>query len=170
MFDIDSGKLLIIGIVALVVIGPKELPGVMRQVGQAIGKLRRMAAEFQGQFMDAMREAELEELKKDVDKMSKAVDFDGLDPFGDVKTKVDEVRADVESALNAPVAPVETAELPVHPQTPEAGEATVAGAGIAPVADVAPVAPEPLPPPIPERLAEAASASEPQIAKTGGTA
>ena len=62
MFDIDSGKLLIIGIVALVVIGPKELPGVLRQVGNALGKVRRMAAEFQGQFMDAMRESELEEL------------------------------------------------------------------------------------------------------------
>jgi Tat protein translocase TatB subunit len=69
MFDIDSGKLLIIGIVALVVIGPKELPGVLRQVGNALGKVRRMAAEFQGQFMEAMRESELEELKKDVQKM-----------------------------------------------------------------------------------------------------
>ena len=64
MFDIDSGKLLIIGIVALVVIGPKELPGVLRQVGNALGKVRRMAAEFQGQFMEAMRESELEELKR----------------------------------------------------------------------------------------------------------
>ena len=47
-----------IGIVALIVIGPKELPRVMRQLGQAVAKMRRMAAEFRGQFMDAMREAD----------------------------------------------------------------------------------------------------------------
>ncbi len=51
MFDFDVGKLLIFGIVALAVIPPKDLPRVMRVVGQALGRMRRMAAEFQGQFM-----------------------------------------------------------------------------------------------------------------------
>ncbi len=112
MFDIDSGKLLIIGIVALVVIGPKELPGVLRQVGNALGKVRRMAAEFQGQFMEAMRESELEELKKDVQKMSESANFTNFDPLADVKTQLNEVGSQVESSLNAPVAAVETADLP----------------------------------------------------------
>jgi sec-independent protein translocase protein TatB len=112
MFDLDSGKLLIIGIVALVVIGPKELPGVMRQVGQAISKLRRMASEFQHQFMDAMRESEIDDLKKDVEKFSKIGDFDGLDPFNEVNAQLTSVRADVETALGAPVTPVASAELP----------------------------------------------------------
>ena len=112
MFDIDSGKLLIIGIVALVVIGPKELPGVLRQVGNALGKVRRMAAEFQGQFMEAMRESELEELKKDVQKMSESANFTNFDPLADVKTQLNEVGSQVESSLNAPVAPVETVDLP----------------------------------------------------------
>ena len=67
MFDFDVGKLLIFGIVALAVIPPKDLPRVMRTVGQALGRMRRMAAEFQGQFMDAMREAELESVKKELD-------------------------------------------------------------------------------------------------------
>ena len=112
MFDIDSGKLLIIGIVALVVIGPKELPGVLRQVGNALGKVRRMAAEFQGQFMEAMRESELEELKKDVQKMSESANFTNFDPLVDVKSQLNEVGAQVETSLNAPVAPVESADLP----------------------------------------------------------
>jgi sec-independent protein translocase protein TatB len=112
MFDIDSGKLLIIGIVALVVIGPKELPGVLRQVGLALGKVRRMAAEFQGQFMEAMRESELEELKKDVQKMSESANFTNFDPLVDVKSQLNEVGAQVETSLNAPVAPVESADLP----------------------------------------------------------
>ena len=95
MFDLDSGKLLIIGIVALIVIGPKELPGVMRQVGNALGKVRRMAAEFQGQFMEAMRESELEELKKDVEKMSQTANFANFDPLAEVKTQLNEVGSQV---------------------------------------------------------------------------
>ncbi len=66
MFDFDVGKLLIFGIVALAVIPPKDLPRVMRTVGQTIGKMRRMAAEFQGQFMEAMKEADLESVKKEL--------------------------------------------------------------------------------------------------------
>jgi sec-independent protein translocase protein TatB len=112
MFDLDSGKLLIIGIVALIVIGPKELPGVLRQVGLALGKVRRMAAEFQGQFMEAMRESELEELKKDVQKMSESANFTNFDPLADVKSQFQDVSAKVESSLNAPVAAVESADLP----------------------------------------------------------
>lgn len=70
MLDIDAGKLLILGVIALVVLGPKELPRVMRQVGNALGKMRRMAGEFQTQFMDAVKESEMEELKKDMQKMA----------------------------------------------------------------------------------------------------
>ena len=64
MFDLGGGELLVIGIVALVVIGPKELPGLLRTIGQALGKLRRMAGVFQGQFNDAMKEADLSETQK----------------------------------------------------------------------------------------------------------
>ena len=67
MFDLDPGKLLVIGIVALVAIPSKDLPRVLRTLGQATGRMRRMAAEFQGQFMEAMREAELDDLRKEVD-------------------------------------------------------------------------------------------------------
>jgi sec-independent protein translocase protein TatB len=136
MFDIDSGKLLIIGIVALVVIGPKELPGVLRQVGLALGKVRRMAAEFQGQFMEAMRESELEELKKDVQKMSDSANFSNFDPLADVKSQLEEVSAQVETSLAAPVAPVEAANLPAPEAPPSAESAPLAEA---PEADHAPI-------------------------------
>lgn len=99
MFDIDSGKLLILGVIALIVIKPKDLPAVMRQVGNTISQLRRMAAEFQGQFKDALREAELDDLKKD---MAKVADLDGLDPFTEVKKEIDQTRQSIESSLNAP--------------------------------------------------------------------
>lgn len=73
MFDIAWSEFMLIGAVALIVIGPKDLPKAMRTAGQAIGKVRRMAAEFQGQFNDAMREAELHDLKKQVEDVGGSV-------------------------------------------------------------------------------------------------
>ena len=67
MFDVSAGELLVIGAVALVVIGPKELPGMLRTVGQAVGKMKRMAGEFRTQFDDAMREADMQDVKKTFD-------------------------------------------------------------------------------------------------------
>ena len=64
MLDFGSGELVVIGVVALVAIGPKELPGLLRTIGQAIGKLRRMAGDFQNQFNDALREADMADAQK----------------------------------------------------------------------------------------------------------
>src|SRR5471032_1049774 len=72
MFDIGGGELVVIAVVALIAIGPKELPGVLRMVGQWMGKARKMAAEFQGQFQEAMREAEMADLKKTFDEVKEA--------------------------------------------------------------------------------------------------
>ena len=89
MFDIGWSELVVIGIVALIAIGPKELPGVLRTVGQCMGKIRRMASEFQGQFQEAMREAEMADLKKQVDEMtdSRASDLTDFDPLGDARRR-----------------------------------------------------------------------------------
>ncbi len=88
MFDIGWGELVVIGIVALIAIGPKELPTVLRTLGQWMGKVRRMAAEFQGQFQEAMREAELPDLKKQAEELhssvTEATDFTNFDPLADV--------------------------------------------------------------------------------------
>jgi sec-independent protein translocase protein TatB len=89
MFDFDAGKLIVIGVVALIVIGPKELPRVLRQLGQAYSKMRRMAADFQGQFMDAMREAELDDIKKDLQAVGDAAKIDvAFNPVADIKQQV----------------------------------------------------------------------------------
>ena len=69
MFDIGWSEMAVIAVVALIAIGPKELPGVLRMVGQWMGKARKMAAEFQGQFQEAMREAEMADLKKSFDEV-----------------------------------------------------------------------------------------------------
>ena len=87
MFDLDISKMIIVGIVALAVIPPKDLPRVMRTVGQTVGKMRRMAAEFQGQFMEAMREvereADLESVKKEFQAINDQAKIDtSFDPVG----------------------------------------------------------------------------------------
>lgn len=72
MFDIGWSELVVIAVVALVAIGPKELPGVLRMVGQWMGKARKMASEFQGQFNEAMREAEMADVKQAFDEVKEA--------------------------------------------------------------------------------------------------
>jgi len=67
VFDLSWGHFLAVAVVALIVIGPKELPGVLRTIGQWTTKIRRMAAEFQGQFQEALREAEMADLRKEID-------------------------------------------------------------------------------------------------------
>jgi sec-independent protein translocase protein TatB len=85
MFDIGWGELVLIGIVALIAIGPKELPTVLRTLGQYMGKVKRMASEFQGQFQEAMREAEMDDLKKQAEELTSAVtDATTFDPLADV--------------------------------------------------------------------------------------
>ena len=120
MFDFGWGELMLIGIVALVAIGPKELPGALRTLGQWVAKVRRMANEFQNQFHEAMREAELAELKKEVDEMaSKAQSYAHFDP-------IEDIRKDLEDAASPPkefVKPLSTTDL-AEPQaaTPETSE------------------------------------------------
>jgi sec-independent protein translocase protein TatB len=91
MFDIGWTELVVIGVVALIAIGPKELPGVLRTVGQWMGKVRRMAAEFQGQFQEAMREAEMADLKKQVEQISDSAKGLGsdFDPFTTGKREIE---------------------------------------------------------------------------------
>jgi len=95
MFDIGWSELVVIAVVALIAIGPKELPAVLRTVGQYMGKIRRMAAEFQGQFQEAMREAEMADLKKQVDEMADAAKgLTDFDPMADVRKEVESFAAD----------------------------------------------------------------------------
>src|SRR5690348_6726669 len=113
MFDISWTEFLLIGVVALIVIGPKELPGVMRTMGQWTRKLRGMASDFQHQFQEAMREAEMADLKKQVDDMTH--DIKNYDPLKGVRTDVESIGKDIETPAAPPAAapsfPEATAQL-----------------------------------------------------------
>lgn len=66
MFDISWSELLILGIVTLIFVGPKELPVFLRTIGKYVGMVKRQAGEFREQFDTAMREAELDQIRKDM--------------------------------------------------------------------------------------------------------
>jgi sec-independent protein translocase protein TatB len=139
MFDLDISKMIIVGIVALAVIPPKDLPRVMRTVGQTIGKMRRMASEFQGQFMEAMREVERE---ADLDSVKK--EFQAINDQAKIDTSFDPVgmmREDMTKAV-ATSASVPEAVAP-DAATPEVGKSEInkpeiALAGPEPAATAAP--------------------------------
>lgn len=99
MFDIGWSELVLIGAVALIVIGPKELPGTLRTIGAAVAKLRRMAGEFQSQFQDAMREAELDEARKTVEGLNQSASFNPI------QTIRDEIQKAVETPQPSPANP-----------------------------------------------------------------
>jgi sec-independent protein translocase protein TatB len=109
MFDIGASELLIVGVVALVVIGPKELPGVLRSVGRTVGKIRTMAGEFQAQFSDALREAEMEETRKKVAEMGESVKSAFEDPL---KPAEPATASSAESEINAASTPDLAPPLP----------------------------------------------------------
>lgn len=73
MFEISWSELLILGIVTLVFVGPKELPVFMRTLGRYASVVRRHASEFKAQFDAAMREAELNSMREEVDKMQTSI-------------------------------------------------------------------------------------------------
>ena len=128
MFDISWTEFLLIGIVALVFIGPKELPGVMRTLGQYTRKIRGMATEFQNQFHEAMREAEMADLKKTVDDM--ASDIKSYDPLKSAREDVENIGKDLNKGFETK--PLDLLK-PAEPGTAESGtaeaSAPAAGAG-----------------------------------------
>jgi sec-independent protein translocase protein TatB len=145
MFDFSGGEFLLIAVVALIAIGPKELPRVLRTVGQATGKIRRMAGEFQDQFREAMREAEMADLKKDIDEATGNLGA-GLDPFKEsTEWKPSETPAEHTApppAADAPPAPPAEAVTPEPAPAPAAAEAASSATTAA-----APTTPPSEPPP-----------------------
>jgi sec-independent protein translocase protein TatB len=146
MFDIGWGELVLIGVVALIVIGPKELPGTLRTLGQWMGKLRRMASEFQGQFQEAMREAELADLKKQVDDMtSQAQSYANFDPVSEVRKELESTQQQIESAIaDKPPADSPSAAAATEPTALPGPVTADTGAAVAPSTEASVAAqPEP---------------------------
>ena len=168
MFDIGWSELVVIAVVALIAIGPKELPGVLRMIGQWMGKARKMASEFQGQFQEAMREAEMADLKKSFDEVrdaaagitsgnvmtslqkdvSDALNIDGVDKAA-ASTDTPAIEPPVTAKVDAPTTPqidaaptskVDAAEVPIPEIFTEADAQAVASQPLAITREIQPQA------------------------------
>ena len=158
MFDISWTEFLLIGVVALIVIGPKELPSVLRTLGQWTRKVRGMAAEFQNQFQEAMREAEMADLKKQVDDV--AHDLKDFDPLKGVRDDVESMGRDFERSLETKTEA--TAAPPPEQASANATPAVTADSGAVEAGPVLPAAPTA---PVAAGVAPATAVDEPVAAE-----
>lgn len=93
MFNLDWSELLIIAVIAVLVVGPKELPGMLRTIGRYVGKMRKVAGEFRAQFDQAMKEAELDGLQEAVRETKSALST--VNPVSELKKAVTEAETSV---------------------------------------------------------------------------
>ncbi len=122
MFDFDAGKMIVFGVVALAVIPPKDLPRVLRTVGKYVGQMRRMASDFQGQFMDALKEADLDNVRKEIAEINESSKLNvSFDPAG-------MMRDSMEKAVDAPASVHEPAPAEPPALAPPAAELELAPA------------------------------------------
>ena len=135
MFDIGWSEFAVIAVVALIAIGPKELPGVLRMVGQWVAKARKMAGEFQGQFQEAMREAEMADLKKSFDEVKEAAS--GF-TTSNIMTSLE---SHANSALGVEEKPATTAETTASSEAVASTEAAVTSENATSSAEAAPSEP-----------------------------
>lgn len=167
MFDMSWSELLLIAVVALMVIGPKDLPKLVKTLAQLARKARAMAREFQSGVEDMAREAELHELKKELDDtVSTDLSHEleqSIDPGGTVAKSLD-LQAESAASVAAPALPAPAAEAAegVAVAAPAAGEPAHASVAPSPAPSAAPaLAPAPV-----ERVEVAAAASALPAAKS----
>jgi sec-independent protein translocase protein TatB len=159
MFDIGWSELLVIGVVALIAIGPKELPGVLRALGHWMGKVRRMASDFQDQFREAMREAEVADLKRQFDEASASATSAFNNPLETAQKEVEAAfgtePSDSDKSIDAPAG---------TPSVATADPGAIEPSASAPIAETPPsVVPEPS-----VAVADAPVDIRPDAARQGG--
>jgi sec-independent protein translocase protein TatB len=139
MFDIGWSEMLIIGVVALVVIGPKELPGALKTFAFWMKQARKLAREFQSGVDDMIRTAELDEAKKAVEDVRRNLNKEietAVDPTGEMKQALSdqEIKAPTPSIPRSPPTPASNGSA--EPQAAPAAEGT-------PAPEAPPAAPAP---------------------------
>ncbi|MCC7276091.1 MAG: twin-arginine translocase subunit TatB [Alphaproteobacteria bacterium] len=151
MFDIGWSELAVIAVVALVVIGPKDLPRVLRTVGQWVARARTVARDFQNSIDEMAREADLQDVKKQIDELRTTNVADLLekhvDPKGEIREALEPppgLTAGLESGIGAPP-PAPASDVAPAIEAAAADTPPASGDYLPPV-DIA-SADEPAPPP-----------------------
>ncbi|MCJ2128846.1 Sec-independent protein translocase protein TatB [Methylobacterium sp. E-045] len=170
MFDMSWGEVMLIGGVALIVIGPKDLPKALRTVGQVTGKMRRMAGEFHAQFNEAIREAEFDEVRREVDGIKRSASTMGPS-FNPVQTIRDEIRGAVDGRSQSSTQPLANVAAKLAENDPPApSEPSIQAPALAEPANV-----EPPPPPdyalpdLPPRTTVAPTEPSTKLTEPGAT-
>ncbi|MDG2319511.1 MAG: Sec-independent protein translocase protein TatB [Rhodospirillaceae bacterium] len=138
MFDLGWLEFAIIGLIMILVLGPKELPHAMRSIARFMRKARRLASEFQGHMDDLVREADLDDVKQSINSIKNkdvsALINEAVDPAGEIKKELDGTMADAKREMNAikstaGVSPAASVALPTTIETDDkpAGEAEKTG-------------------------------------------
>lgn len=171
MFEIGWTEMLVIAVVMIVVVGPKDLPNMLRTFGKTTKKLRAMAGDFQKQFNDALKEAELDDVKKSVDSLR------SLNPAAEIRKQLnpfEKAAADVRSGLDAAMKPKPRPADPASPVTHAAeplksGAAAMPGASTPAVAPAASVFPAMADPAVATSTAPVVDQGAPAVALAGTT-
>ncbi len=128
MFDISWTEILVIGVVALIAIGPKELPRVLYELGKAVRRLRAMAGEFQRHVNDMMHETELDELRRQAQAARDLTHPRSLaelvDPGGTLRYGLDPTQAGATGHPGSPVEPLPPPPLSVSAEPAALAQAT----------------------------------------------
>jgi sec-independent protein translocase protein TatB len=143
MFDVGYSELLVIAIVMIVVVGPKDLPKMLRAFGKATSKFRQMSGDFKRQFDDALKEAELDDVKKALDSVKKLDPRqqvkDVLNPFKEATSGIrDDLNKAVQPKSVAAPAPVMTETVETKTKPRKAMSSNPAAKKAAPVTEIAP--------------------------------
>lgn len=131
MFELSWSEILIIGIVLIVVVGPKDLPHVLRSFGKTMSKVRSMAGDFRKQFDEAIKEAELDDLK------SLADDARKLNPASEIRkalNPMEQAAKDVRSGIDKAMKPAPPISAEKPAATPQPAEPQKVGAAALPEA------------------------------------
>ncbi|KGD98416.1 Sec-independent protein translocase protein TatB [Rhizobium sp. YS-1r] len=167
MLDIGWTELLVIAIVLIVVVGPKDLPPMLRAFGKMTANLRKMAGEFRTQFDEALRESELDDVRKTISDAQRLNPTNALrDAINPLRQMGQEIKADLQKATqvtDSAAAKVDT-EAQQAVEGSSAGEAVPAGE---PSSAPAPATSQPLTPvpAAPEAVAPAAIAEKPKAGR-----
>lgn len=132
MFDLGWQEFMLIAFVAVVVVGPRDLPRVIRSISTYIRKARSVAREFQNSLEEVAREAELDELRKEAKSISsgdleKKVN-DWVDPAGETKKEMERIASQAKDAASsrpaeAPAEPASAGKPEASPETPATNKA-----------------------------------------------
>ncbi len=128
-FDIGWSELLVIALVTLIVVGPKQMPFLLRTIGRYVGIAKKQAAEFQNQVEQAIKEAELDDIKKEVTDLRNDLESTMEDTKRSVRQDIDNVDEAARSAVSAPAGHEPTAKPTPTPATASENIASPARTG-----------------------------------------